>query len=173
MFEVIFEGRRKRDWIPKPPAWLSDPVAMQLLSLLTWAEEAEPNEINDYEEKKLAVEENFRDQFQYHSKWPVVAIITISFLLGVDLSQGPVNIQIYGLLFDMTGAMFLALGIIRGKSGLARDTREAVGRLGSDGNDGGIHHASLKANIADTIDGLFGAIFLIMGFMIQIGALWG
>lgn len=86
-----------------------------------------------------------------------------------------VNYQIYGLFFDMAGAIFLALGIIRGKSGLARDTQEKGGRLNNDEleKEGGIPRPSLKANVADTIDGIFGALFLIIGFSIQIWSLWG
>lgn len=169
----MFEDKpRRRDWIPRPPRRLSDTIGKQLLSFLSWIEEAESGDILDYEEKEPVIERVFLEQFHYHSKWPILAtsLIIISFL--IDAYLGPVEFQIYGLIFDMVGALFLALGIIRGKRGLARDTREKVGRVGN-GKKGGIHEASLRATVADTIDGLFGAMFLFIGFSIQIGALWG
>lgn len=170
----MFEDKpRKRDWIPRPPRGLSDIIGKQLLSMLSWIEEAESDDVLSFDEKEPLIERVFLEQFHYHSKWPALAIFLISVSFLIDSFLGPVEFQIYGLIFDMTGALFLALGIIRGKCGLARDTRESDARYGDGEKIGGIHVASLRATVADTIDGLFGAVFLIIGFSIQIVALWG
>lgn len=164
--------QRTRDWVPRLPTRITDPIATRLLDFLTHIEEAEPDEILDYEDKTKLIDQEFLELFHYHSKWPFWSICMLLVGLVYDISQGPINPQIYGLALDGMGAVFLALGIVRGRSGLARDTRETAGRFGG-GGFGGMHQASLKAQIADTIDGIFGGTLLITGFVIQTAALWG
>lgn len=164
--------RRKGDWVPRLPAAITNPIAIRLLGFLTWIEEPDPNEIMDYEDKVVLINREFLELFHYRSKWPFWALLILIVGFAIDLFEGPINIQIYGLMLDALGAVFLALGIVRGRSGLARDTRETAGRFGG-GGFGGMHQASLKAQIANTIDGIFGATLLITGFVIQTVALWG
>ena len=160
---------RKRDWLPRPPKRLSDLVGRKILDGLTRLEEAEPENIYDYPQEVPVVDEKSLEMFHYHSKWPSWEFLLILVVYLVESYFGGANLQIYGLLFDVLGASFLALGIVRGRAGLLRDIREKFGRLG-DGSVN-IHETSLKANAADTIDGIFGALFLLLGFAVQTLAL--
>lgn len=165
---MFSDKQRLRDIVPPPPRYLTDRVGERLLLVLTQLEEVEKKGIMDYDEKEPVVRDVFLEQFHYHVKWPSYAILLVLIAFVINVRLGSVQLQAYGLVFDMVGGVLLALGIVRGKGGLMRDTREPGARVG--GDEVNIHQPALKANIADTIDGLFGAIFLVVGFSIQIVA---
>jgi len=74
----------------------------------------------------------------------------------------PSDLQIYGLLMDIIGAIAVALGLFRGTRGIKVDTESTGAKLG-----GGLNTQSLESVVSSTIDGFFGTILLVGGFSLQ------
>ena len=164
---MLANRKQNGEWVPRLPRPICDLVGTKLLEFLSRLESTNPGDVMDYEDKRSKIEEVFLEQFHYRSKWPFWMGVFFCIAFFVVMGKGTNDFQVLGLAFDAAGAFFLALGIVRGRSGLARDTRETRGRLGMS-SSGGIHRAGLKANVADTINGLFGAALLLLGFTLQI-----
>lgn len=99
---------------------------------------------------------------------PILLVVLI--LFGLELSGKILlvgNGQVYGLILDMTGAVVLTLGLFRSPKQIQRDTKsETYGAtLG-----GGISYdsGSLSSEVQKTVDGFYGALFLVIGFTLQI-----
>jgi len=107
----------------------------------------------------------FYDRF---TTWAALAIALIALLYGATLlTQNPINIQSVGLILDITGAVILASGLLRGVEGILRDTPLHT-QSAIMGYSSGYSGKELSATVRDTIDGLFGVSYLIVGFMLQI-----
>ena len=79
------------------------------------------------------------------------------------------NLQIYGLVLDVFGAVFLAVGLLRGARGIERDTSSTSTGAQLSGSTWK-NNGSLSAVVRNTVDGGWGTLFLISGFVIQIMA---
>ena len=82
-------------------------------------------------------------------------------ILAFGLAK-PSDLQIYGLLMDIIGAIAVALGLFRGTRGIKIDTENLGAMLG-----GGLDPQSLKSVVSSTLDGFFGTILLVCGFGLQ------
>ena len=86
------------------------------------------------------------------------------------------SIQVWGLLLDLVGAFILGVGLVRSDVGIERDSilmMEAATGLwaGSDGETYSEKYRdplSVSSEARDTVDGLAGVSFLIVGFSMQV-----
>lgn len=88
---MINDGRRWRDTIPNPPRWVSNPGGKVLLTLLTYFEEAESENMENYEETESVIETVFLDQFQFHLKFPLYAALLIGICFVINWFTFPVG----------------------------------------------------------------------------------
>jgi hypothetical protein len=100
----------------------------------------------------------------------------LTFILGLFILDTiyfyKINPQIYGLVLDMIGAIVIAFGLFRGTTGIERDTTTHF--LGSTyGGRQWKDKKELSAVVRNTVDGVWGAFFLLFGFTVQIVAVSG
>ena len=104
---------------------------------------------------------------------PIYTILLIIVALDIqNLISFAINLQIYGLMLDIVGAIAVALGLFRGVEGIKRDTdTRSIGAIygGRTWKD----KKSLSAVVRKTMDGAWGTIFLFSGFSVQIIAVSG
>lgn len=76
-------------------------------------------------------------------------------------------LQIIGLIFDITGAIFLAYGLIISK-------REAMNlglsKFGGETDEQNLKLPQVQDRIKQSRNAIFGLIFLVLGFSFQIGS---
>lgn len=109
-------------------------------------------------------------------KWYLLAILSTMVFTFLTIQEGVNPIQVWGLLLDLVGAFVLGVGLLRSDVGIERDsisTTEAATGLFA-GSDGETHSdeyrdpLSVSSEARDTVDGLAGVSFLIVGFSLQV-----
>lgn len=110
--------------------------------------------------------------FQDRAKWflPLYGGILLGAVLRPEVWGIQIGLQSYGLILDIFGATMLALGLFRGVSGISRDT-DTISTGAVLGGSSWYDRDSLSAVARNTIDGGFGAFYLISGFVLQIIAI--
>ena len=111
------------------------------------------------------------DRFTRYAPILIGILLTLSLdkcgLVGLSLP-----LQAYGLIFDGVGAVILAVGLFRGPDGILRDTpRQSTGA--AFGGETYYNPKPLSATVRNTVDGVFGGGFLVLGFSIQFLAVTG
>jgi len=108
--------------------------------------------------------------FLDRSKWyfPVYSLLMAAIIMEIlNIHNLNIHLQIYGLVLDCFGAIIVALGLFRGIEGINRDTSTAfIG--GSYGGQAAKNTKELSAIVRKTVDGAWGTVFLLSGFLIQI-----
>lgn len=145
---------------------ITDPIGVAILDWLTALETAHETNIQDFEEKSPIIEDSFKNHVYFKWKRCLSTLILGALVLAISN-----NLQLQGLWFDGVGAFFLALSVVRGKAGIARDTREKAGRVTGGGVN--IHREHLSSTVSNSVDGIFGAVSLLTGFLIQFISIWG
>lgn len=151
-------------------ARILQPFSVGVLWILEWVESdkvyfEDIDVEHDEEHEDTKVQMFFHAAFYDRSRWHLIPGLLLAIGFGLEIWVIPpfdVNLQLYGLAMDMIGAFILAIGLFRGIEAIKRDTqmREAVW---------GSHYDtdSLSAIARDTVDGLYGAVYLIGGFLLQ------
>lgn len=96
----------------------------------------------------------------------VVILITSLIFLPQYLGMS-VNLQAIGLVSDIIGATFVALGLFRGKRGLAVSSEDYAGRIRGEQSPE-LQPASVRESVRSTLHGVFGTFLLIGGFTLQL-----
>jgi hypothetical protein len=141
-------------------------VAQAILSILGRFDSSSENTVRNIDASAWQAERIFHNIFPVKS--PIYLILSICGVMAVYASyQGivPIGFQALGLGFDVVGAIFVALGLFRGRKGIAIDSEELAGRFASEIP---LQNESVKTTTASTLDGVFGTIFLISGFILQL-----
>lgn len=81
-----------------------------------------------------------------------------------------VDLQIYGLLFDIVGAILLARSAFQGEYGIRGKARYEIDHFVPMSNNEMIESSVLIEAAYDSIDSLWGVFFLVFGFGLQIVA---
>jgi hypothetical protein len=120
-------------------------------------------------EKKDKVALYFHYAFYDRSRWYAVPFIAFMIVLAMD-SCGVWMIglpfQAYGLALDAGGALIIARGLYRGVNGILNDTPKKTAGMVF-GSALWFEPGPLSATIRSTVDGIYGAFFLSLGFTIQ------
>lgn len=123
----------------------------------------------DIDDASLQIEPIFLDTFKKRAKFyiliPVLLFATFLFLNYITIFNA--NLQTYGLILDVVGASLVAVGLFRGITGFAVDVEERGARLAGTGQYP-LRPVQLASATADTVDGFFGTMFLVIGFCLQI-----
>ena len=137
---------------------LTHPVGWLLMRWLNWR--ADPSEYNPSDQAQEEAREEFLRIFADRS-WrytvlgsgiPLFGVATIDLMVCWSL-----NNQAYGLALDLTGAVILGRGLIKGPVPIAR---ESTARFG-------YSPPIVTSLIKDSVDGVFGITFLVTGVLLQ------
>lgn len=152
------------------PARIFKPFSVVVLWILNWFESGKDyfEEVrieNNEEHEDEKVEMYFHAAFLDRSRWHLLLVSPVGLVYLLDtcsvLAVSP-RLQLYGLALDLIGAFILAVGLFRGTDAIKRDTEMAEALWGSQ------YYTSSMSSIArDTVDGIYGATFLVAGFTIQ------
>jgi len=167
------------DW--SPPSSVTDPVAEWVLSRFEGLEFANPHRVPRFDpaptvrteqpwaDTRGDVEDAFRRMFNFRVRW----VLLVTFLLfttwmydwrfemlALDLAQ-------YGLALNFLGAFALAASVLRGPTGIARDTVDVLTH-GTAVQERRHFCEKLLSSSANTIDGILGTTSLLFGFTLQL-----
>lgn len=140
-------------------------LANHILALLDYFDPSTQNSIRDMDSASWQAEQIFHEQF--HSKsllYSITLIFGSFFAVFSVVGYLPIKLQPVGLLFDIVGAVFVALGLFRGRRGIAIESEELGGRFAGSIP---LQPESVRAIVTSTLDGVFGTILLITGFTLQ------
>jgi hypothetical protein len=138
-------------------------------------------EITVYQGESEKVRQFFLAAFRNRLKWYLMSILVVILLSWtlVCWSNGTSFLQLTGLLLDLTGAVFLGIGLLRSASGIERDstliaTDTFEGEINT-GNEDSNHNKrdllSVSSEARDTVDATIGITLLLAGFILQIVAI--
>jgi hypothetical protein len=153
-------------------ARLTRPLSSAVLGFLDWKESP-----SAYHETTVEPGENektakyFHTAFYYRTRFylPLFILITgVAVLDATGAIRFTIEKQAYGLLLDFFGAIFIASGLFRGVEGIQRDTPMRDPSARYEGSNPWYSPASLTSSARDTVDALYGATYLITGFLLQL-----
>lgn len=140
--------------------------------------------IKEGEESRNMVRKYFHAAFYDRSRWYLPILFAILVLLSVDacvvvpilpalfnceILPFSLPLQSYGLMLDATGAVIIALGLFRGIKGLQTDTpSQYAGGATYGGTVLEMKPGPISSTVRSTVDGFYGTLFLVLGFLIQI-----
>lgn len=146
----------------------TEPAGRWLLQGLTWIEKLDTGSVKDFQDKEDIVIEEFVDVFT----WEVVvyAVVIAVFVTPVawGASEGVVPITVLGLWLSAIGSLSLARSAVRGKAGIVVGVRENASREINAADQSVPDQGAVRANCRHTVHGVFGAVILAVGFVIQI-----
>lgn len=157
------------------------PLSRAILSALRWFESGgsyfdksiTQNEEKETQRRKIGLyfQSAFAERFLFYAPFAILILVTLT-LDRCWLVSFFFPLQAYGLLFDGVGAVILAVGLFRGPDGMLRDT-PLVSTGAVYGGDTYYYPKPLSATVRNTVDGVFGGLFLVTGFSIQFMAVTG
>ena len=167
---------------------ITKPFAVLVFGLLNWGESSEVYfnvavGVND-DNKIKKIRKYFYAAFA-HRTWqyvPLLITVLTVVLLANNTILPSLNVQAYGLAIDVFGASIVARGLFRGLSGLQRETTTRDRSIGHGGTFGVTPDTdirtvylpeSLSSTARDTMDGVYGTSFLLLGFITQFIAVTG
>lgn len=132
----------------------------------------------NYDHTEYDPRQVFLDVFHAASKKYVLILVVVLLLILVNFfaySSGPCiefyPLQAYGLVLDIAGAVVVVMGLIRGKWRLLLDAGYgyliAGNTLGGGGGEQNFENLYRRA-CKDTINVVYGVLFFVTGFSIQI-----
>jgi hypothetical protein len=93
----------------------------------------------------------------------IILIVSLSYIGFAPT----VTLQGYGLMLDAIGATIIARGLFRGPEGIKTDTAVRGGGGAYGGSPYRFGSDEISSTTDDSVDGFFGTIILIMGFVLQ------
>lgn len=155
--------------------WLTRPLSLTVLKMMSTFEsnrEYFDTPISDDDsdaEEKDKVRIYFHYAFYDRSRWYAVPFIGVVIALTLDtcgILMTGLPLQAYGLALDAVGALIIASGLFRGVNGILIDTPEQkVGMI--NGGYSWFEPGPLSSTVRSTVDGIYGAVFLFLGFTLQ------
>lgn len=121
-----------------------------------------------------SLEDAFIDAFHRRFYGYTKIIISFIFIASIDYIYtcgiGPKSTQIYGLLFSSIGGLLFARGLFQGERGLTTASTERIPVKGMDpSKDNAMLESQALIEAAhDSVDAIWGAFFLVTGFILQI-----
>jgi hypothetical protein len=140
-------------------------IADRILKVLDYFDGSSENAVRDINKSSWQAERIFHEEFESKIKNYSVVVGTLIILAGAAHYQYlPIGLQRTGLIFDIVGAIFVALGLFRGRKGIAIESEEFGGRFAGSIP---LQPESVRATTTSTLDGVFGTILLVSGFTLQ------
>ncbi|MFD1563089.1 hypothetical protein ACFR99_05970 [Haloarchaeobius amylolyticus] len=138
------------------------------LTLLDVIESNQYSTIKDIDKARDQVEYHFLDVFsQRFYQYTLFLAIIVGFWFSDGLIDGfKLCIPLYEIL-TLLGTLLLARSIVRGRYGIAVETEESAGRTAGM-NSPALMPSAVRATVYDTVDGLWGAILIVIGFSFQV-----
>jgi hypothetical protein len=140
-------------------------AADKILKLLDYFDPSTDEAVRDVERSTWQAERIFHEQIRSRSSIYLATLLS-GFLLVAATEIGIISLtlQRIGLLFDIAGAVFVALGLFRGRRGIAIESEELGGRFAGTIP---LQPESVRATTTSTLDGVFGTSLLVTGFILQ------
>jgi len=140
---------------------LTDPIGRFLIGWM--------NSLSDFDEEEARddAQDDAREQFllTFASRSWQYLILAVIVLCGVAIVDvlvcGTLQNQTYGLALDLTGAVILGRGLIKGPIPIAEES----------GQFWGYSPPVIKSLSQDAVDGVFGVTFLVVGILLQFAAI--
>jgi hypothetical protein len=141
---------------------VTDTVGTRVLQELDSSEYLEKGDSEPHKRAKSKAKEIFLEQFAERSwKYLLLVGIIVGSIVILDFSIcGKVPNQSYGLAMDFAGAAILGRGLLKGSIPIANESVEGYN----------YNIEVIESSAKDSIDGVFGIFFLLMGIGLQIFA---
>jgi hypothetical protein len=129
-------------------------------------------EVGEHEKIRPFFAAALQDRF----KWYCLAILVTGVVTLATVGPGVNSIQVSGLLLDLIGAFVLGVGLLRSDVGIERDSMSTTEAAAAswDSHEGDTladeyrDPLSVSSEARDTVDGLAGICFLMVGFALQL-----
>ncbi|MDL0134749.1 hypothetical protein [Halobacterium salinarum] len=146
------------------------PLARVLLSALTRIEKLDESDVKDFDDKEEMIIEQFEDVFAWESLI-YGAILAVFAVLSWQLTAAEsISMQVVGLSLSALGSLSLARSSVRGKAGIVANVQETASRQFNAATKSIPDEGALRAKCRNTVHGVFGALILAAGFIVQITA---
>lgn len=152
----LFRGRLFSLWRK-----VTDPIGRLLVDELNSLADFDDDDIRDDAQEEAR--EQFLLTFARRSGRYLVLAMLVLFLVAVGdmMTCGTLQNQSYGLAIDLTGAVILGRGLIKGPIPIAKES----------GQFWGYSPPVIKSLTKDAVDGVFGITFLVVGILLQFVAI--
>lgn len=147
---------------------VTEPIGHWLLQYLTRIEKLDTESVKDYQDKEGIVTEEFVDVFTREAI--VYAGVIVLFVVPVIwfVHTGVIPIGVLGLWLSAIGSLSVARSAVRGKAGIVVGVRENASRTLNAASKSIPDQGAVRANCRHTVHGVFGAVILSVGFIVQI-----
>lgn len=149
---------------------LTTPIAHVLLSILTRIEKLDQTDVKDFEDKEEMIVEQFEDVFAWEALIYGAILTAFALLSWYLTNMQSVSLQVIGLILSSIGSLSLARSSVRGKAGIVANVQETASRVLRAADKSKVDEAALRAKCRNTVHGVFGALILAAGFVVQITA---